>query len=236
MTSSTSKSAYLCGVRDGMPFMLVAVPFSTLFGVVATEAGLDLLQTIGFSALVIAGAAQFAALPQIVDQAPVIVVLATALAVNLRMAMYSAALVPHLGTAPMWQRALMSYCLFDQNYAVAVERFESESNMPLPQRVAFYFGVTTPIVPSWIGGTVVGAMVGAQIPPDYALDFALPITFLAIVGPALRTAAHVAAALVSVVVALVLAFLPLNLGLLIAAIAAMMTGARIELVLEARRT
>ena len=44
----------------------------------------------------------------------------------------------------------------------------------------------------------------------------------------LRTPAHVAAALVSVIAALVFAFLPYNLGLLVAGILGMVTGAEVE--------
>ena len=39
------------------------------------------------------------------ENAPIWAALFAGLAVNLRMAMYSAALVPHLGAAPLWQRA-----------------------------------------------------------------------------------------------------------------------------------
>lgn len=234
MNSTTSKTAYLRGVRSGLPFLLVAVPFSMLFGVVATEAGLSVIEAMGFSIIVIAGAAQFAALQQMVDHAPVLVILLTALAVNLRMAMYSAALVPHVGDAPLWKKAFLSFILFDQNYAVGVLEYENRPEMTSVERISFFFGASTPIVPSWIAGTLLGAVVGAGIPPEYALDFALPITFLSMIGPALRTPAHVAAAFVSVAGALVFAFLPLNLGLLIAAILAMATGARVELWLQAR--
>ena len=48
------------------------------------------------------------------------------------------------------------------------------------------------------------------------------------VAPALRTLAHIAAAVTSVVLALALGFIPLNLGLLAAAVAAMMVGAEVE--------
>ena len=44
MTTETTKSVYWQGVRDGAPFILVIVPFSLLFGVVATEAGLNVLR------------------------------------------------------------------------------------------------------------------------------------------------------------------------------------------------
>ena len=46
---------------------------------------------------------------------------AASLAVNLRMAMYSASLVAHLGPARLWQRALVAYLNVDQTYAL-VER------------------------------------------------------------------------------------------------------------------
>ena len=61
MATETTKSIFWQGVRDGAPFVLVIVPFSILFGVVATEAGLNLVEAMAFSVLVIAGAAQFTA-------------------------------------------------------------------------------------------------------------------------------------------------------------------------------
>ncbi|MFO7920324.1 MAG: AzlC family ABC transporter permease, partial [Nioella sp.] len=90
MTSSTS--AYLRGIRASLPFLLVVLPFGALFGVVGTEAGLNLAQVMGFSIVIIAGAAQFTAVQLMQEQAPTVIVLASALAVNLRMAMYAASL------------------------------------------------------------------------------------------------------------------------------------------------
>ncbi len=84
------------GFRDGIPFLLVVTPFALLFGVVATESGLNLLETMGFSIVVIAGASQFTALQLMNDNAPTLIVIASALAVNLRMAMYSASLTPYV--------------------------------------------------------------------------------------------------------------------------------------------
>jgi len=232
MASSTTKSAYLRGARDGSPFVLVVSPFALLFGVVATEAGLNVAETLSFSVLVIAGASQFAALQLMVEDAPTLIIVATALAVNLRMAMYSASLTPHLGATPLWKRAVMAYFLVDQSYAVSIGEYEARPGMSLPEKVSYFFGVVTPVFPMWYAMTLVGALVGAQIPPEFALDFAVPITFLALMAPAIRTAAHLAAALVSVTAALTLAFLPYNLGLLLAALLAMATGAQVELMLE----
>lgn len=228
MSSTTTKS-YWRGFRAGVPFVIVIVPFSMLFGVVATEAGLDLVETMGFSLLVIAGASQFAAVQLMVEDAPTLMILAAALAVNLRMAMYSAALVPHLGALPLWQRAIAAYFLVDQTYAASVAEYERSPGMSLREKLAYFSGVSTAVCPLWYVFTLVGALAGEAIPDAFALDFAVPITFLALVAPMLKTAAHVAAAVTSVVVALALAWMPAGLGLLLAAAAAMAVGATVEI-------
>ena len=232
MASSSIKSAYWKGFRDATPFVVVIIPFSILFGVVATEAGLSVFETMTMSVVVIAGAAQFTAIQLMNENAPTIVALASALAVNLRMAMYSASLTPYLGAAPRWQRAIMAYFLVDQPYALGSLQFEAEPKMTVPERVAYFMGTVTPVCPNWYLFTLVGAVVGQAIPPWLALDFAVPITFLAMIGPMLRSGAHIVAALVSVSLALSFAWVPYNLGLMIAGIGGMMAGAQAELVTE----
>ena len=226
--ASSAKSTYLAGVLDGLPFVLVVVPFAALFGVVATEAGLRVAETMGFSVLIIAGAAQFAAVQLMQDGAPTLIILAVALAVNLRMAMYSAALTPWLGDAKLWQRALVAYLLVDQSYVLAQAKYEARPEMPVAQRLAYFFGVITPVAPMWYVATLMGALMGRAVPAGLALDFAVPITFLAMIAPMLKSLAHVAAALVSVGLALALAWMPFGTGLLVAALAAMATGAEVE--------
>ena len=236
MTRSNPKSIVLRGARDSAPFVLVVVPFALLFGVVATEAGLPLGEVMAMSVLVIAGASQFAALQQMVADTPIVMILATALAVNLRMAMYSASLTPWLGAAPLWQRAFAAYLMVDQSYMLGIAKFEAEPDLSISARIRYYFGTVLLIGPLWYAGTLTGALVGKAIPPELALDFAVPITFLAMIAPMLRTLAHVAAASTSVVLALVLAGLPFGTGLLIAAVAAMAVGAGVEVVLGRPRT
>ncbi len=54
MQTTTRRAAFWTGVRDGAPFFLVIAPFSLLFGVAATEAGLDVVESLMFSVVVIA--------------------------------------------------------------------------------------------------------------------------------------------------------------------------------------
>ncbi|MEM7489326.1 MAG: AzlC family ABC transporter permease [Pseudomonadota bacterium] len=216
------------GVAEGLPFVVLLIPFGALFGVLATEAGLPLAQVMGFTVLVIAGASQFVALQLMQDGVPAAIVVASALAVNLRMVMYSAAMVPYLGRAPLWQRAGLAYALVDMTYALAQVTFDRETSWNLGDRVAYFFGTALPIIPTWIVATWAGAVLGARVPESWELDVAMPLAFLALVAPMLKSRAHLAAAFVSVCGTLALWWVPWNLGLIAAALAAMATGAEVE--------
>ncbi|MTH76581.1 branched-chain amino acid ABC transporter permease [Paracoccus aestuariivivens] len=216
------------GVIQSLPFLLVLVPFGLLFGVLSAESGLDLAQVMGFSVLVLAGASQFTAVQLLTDHAPTVIVIVSALAVNLRMAMYSASLVPWLGDAGPRQRALTAYLLIDQTYALSIQQFERNPRLRLDQRLAYFLGTAICACVPWVIASAVGFRLGRAIPESWALDFALPITFLAMVAPMLRSAAHIAAAGVSIVASLVFTVLPSGLGILLAAPLAMATGAWVE--------
>ena len=227
-TNAARRTAFSQGLRDGLPFLAALAPFGLLFGVAATEAGLGLRVAMGFSIGVIAGASQFTAVSLIADGAPALVVVLTALAVNLRMAMYSAALAPYLGAAPVWQRALAAYALFDSTYACASQAYPKHPEWSPRERFLYFAGAAGPAIPMWLLLTALGSMLGATIPAWLALDFAVPICFLAMVAPGLRTLPQVAAATTSVAGTLLLAWMPYSLGLLVAAVLAMAVGAEVE--------
>lgn len=225
---STTRTAFWRGVLAGAPFLIMAAPFGALFGVVASEAGLDVLQTVAMSVIVVAGASQFSAVQVLSDGAPFYVAILTGIAVNLRMAMYSASLAPHIGKAPRWHKILAAYFMIDQTYGISILEFEKKPDMAVSEKLAYFFGTAVLIFPLWYASTYFGIIAGAAIPPEYALDFAVPIMFIALVAPSLRSIPHLAAAVVSVVVSLALVWLPYNLWLMVAAVLAMITGAELE--------
>ncbi len=228
------RAALRRGFFDGLPFLAVIVPFSLLFGVVARDAGLDVLQVFAMSAIVIAGAAQFTALGLMQDGAPVLVVVLAALVVNLRMAMYSAAMVPHVGSAPRWQKMLLAYSMVDVAFGASVAEYDRRPAMTVAEKMGYYFGNVLSVCPVWYGCTVIGALLGRAIPASLSPDFAVPVCFIALLAPMLRSLPHLVAAGVSVVGALVFAGVPWNLGLLLAAGCAMAAGAQTEIALARR--
>lgn len=236
MPAKQSKSVFWSGFRDCSPFIIVVAPFGLLFGVVASEAGLNLIETMTMTILVVAGAAQFTALALLEDQAPTFIVIIAALAVNLRMAMYSAALLPHLGKASLMTRILACFLMVDQTFAVSIKKYDSDPTLTLAQKTAYYFGCASAVCPFWYSFSLIGALVGETIPKDYSLDFAIPICFISLTAPMLKSLPHLVSALVSIAMALLLAWMPYNLWLIVAAVVAMMAGAKTELMLQARKT
>ncbi len=234
MVRSGPRGAFFKGVRDALPFLLVIVPFGILFGVVAREAGWDVAQILGMSVLVIAGASQFTALQLMQEGAPTFIVVLTALAVNLRHAIYSVSLAAHVGAAPLWQRALIAYGTVDNTYASAMAEYSRAPARPLTEKVSYFGGVTVFTYLVWYGATLAGALIGSGLPAGLALDFAVPITFIALVAPALRSLPQVAAAGVAVVASLALGGLPFSFGVLIAGALAMIAGALVEIWMERR--
>lgn len=225
---SQTRKAFFKGAAHAMPFFVVIVPFAMLFGVLSAEAGLGPWETQIFSIAVFAGASQLAALQLMQDQAPVLVILATGLAVNLRMMMYSVALTPHLGGARLGIRAIIAYFLVDQSFALSLAEYEKRPDLTIAEKVAYFFGTIAPITAIWNVSTAVGAQMGRAVPESWGLDFAMPITFIGMTAAMLRTVPHGVAMGVSVGVTLLLWAMPYGTGLLVGAAAGMAAGAVTE--------
>ena len=234
MMTPETRGSFWRGFIDCAPFSIIIVPYATLFGVVARDAGLAVYEVMAMSVLVIAGASQFTAVALLQDQAPVVIILLASLAVNLRMVMYSAALAPHLGHLRFWKRGLLAYLMVDQGFALTVRRYETGPKVSQSVKAAYYLGTVMVVAPLWYLSTFAGAVIGQAIPPIFALEFAVPVCFIAMTAPMLRSLPHVVAAFVSVIAAMALNWMPHNLWLIAAGLLAMMAGAQTEFYLKRR--
>jgi len=214
------------GIRDALPLHLGVVPFALVAGIAAIDAGLTPAEAVGMSAVVFAGASQLAALELIGDSAPLVVVVGTAVVINLRMLMYSASIAPHFAGYRRRLRAVLAYLLTDQAYALSIAEYRDES----VDREAwkYYVGIAGSLWAVWMVGTVAGVGLGASIPESWGLSFAVPLVFVAILVPAMKGRSQTVAAVVGGGVALLAATLPLNLGLLAGALAGILAGALFE--------
>lgn len=216
------RAALLDGMRSVFPLLVGVLPFGLIFGV--TAAGSAVGGGLGYasSVIIFAGAAQLATVQLITAGSAAAVVIATALVINARHLMYSAALAPHFREFPARWRLALPYILTDQAFAVSVIRYETKSDPEY--RRWFFFGGAISLWITWQVTTAAGVLLGASIPASWSLDFAIPLVFLALLIPALRDRPSVVAALVGGLVALAANDVPYNLGLLIGAFSGIAAG------------
>jgi len=222
---STPSSEFLAGARNTLPILLGVLPFGLFFGTLAVEVGLTPAQAQGMSLLVFAGSAQFIAVDLIRQGAAPAVIILTIFVVNLRHALYSASLAPHVGRLPLRWRALMAWLLTDEAFAVSSPRYRAADL----ERAHWYFlGTGLALWTCWQLSTAAGIAFGARIPESWSLDFALPLTFLAMLLPALTDSPSWAAAVAGAAFSILLSDLPFGLGLVTASAIAVGVGVGVE--------
>ncbi|MBV0901392.1 AzlC family ABC transporter permease [Haloarcula salina] len=205
-------SAFRRGARDAVPLLLGIVPFGLVAGIAAVNAGFGLTTAVGLSVVVFAGASQIAALELLGQDAPLTVVVATAVVINLRYLMYSASIAPYFREFTARWKAVLAYVLTDQAYAISVASYRSDRPV---DRKWYYLGAAVTLWAVWQVTTVAGALLGTGVPDAWGLEFAIPLVFLAILVPAIEDRASAVAAVVGGALAVLGAGLPLNLGLLV---------------------
>jgi 4-azaleucine resistance transporter AzlC len=216
------------GVLDTLPMMLGAAPFGLIFGTLAAPSGLTQGGALGMSLIVFAGSSQFIALSLLAGQASLVVIVLTTFVVNLRHALYSASLLPHVAKLNQGWRAMLAFWLTDETFAVVQLRYGAEDASP--HKHWFQFGSSLAMYLNWFVWTLAGVLLGRTMPQlqHLGLEFAMAATFTGIVVPLLRNRPMIVAALVAAAVALLCRDLPYKLGLMLAALAGVGAGMALE--------
>jgi 4-azaleucine resistance transporter AzlC len=212
---------YWDGIVAILPVILGSVPFGIVAGAVAAQLKFPAAAGISQSFILYAGSAQLAANQFMKSDATTIVAILTGLIVNLRLAMYSAAIAPHFKGLSTRYRAFLAYILTDQSFAVCILRYTKaellDKPMSLQSRVRFYVSGAVLNWFLWCVAVAAGFFLGAGLPPSWSLDFFVPLSFLALLVPGLRDRPSVVAAVTGGSIAVLAHELPFNLGLFLAA-------------------
>jgi 4-azaleucine resistance transporter AzlC len=220
------RSAFADGLRAMAPLLLAIVPFGLVLGVTAAGSVVGSGLGIASSQIIFAGAAQLVTVQLFDDHAAAVIVVVTALVVNIRHLMYSAALAPAFRDFPRRSRLLLPYLLTDQAFALSILQFEKNDD-PAYRRW-FFFGAGMGLWVPWQLATIAGIVVGAQIPESVGLEFAIPLVFLVLLIPVIQTRPGLAAALAGGLLAVVANGVPFHLGLVIGAVVGVGTGVALE--------
>lgn len=171
---SITTSGVLRGVGDLLATLPAVFLFGVGFGAAAASLKVQPEVALAMSALVFAGASQFAALDLWQAQLPILALLILTLAINARHLILGATLQPWLRNVPATRRFAVIALLSDANWAStqqAIARGEQDAGHLLGGGLALWI--------AWVFGTAVGAFAGGTIPDleRFGLDLLLPAFF-----------------------------------------------------------
>ena len=215
------REAWRDGVRTGLPTLFGIAAWGMVVGVAMVKSGLTVWQASAMTLVAFAGSAQLASLPLIAAGAPIWVIFATALVVNLRFVIFSALLGPHFAHLPLRQRLFYGYISGDISIALFLQRYSEPTPGPVPGKLSFLKGLLVPNWCSWQTGSLVGIFLGSTIPAEWQLGFAGTLAILCIMVPLIINSAALCGVLVAAVVAVLAHALPYKLGLLAAVLVGM---------------
>jgi predicted branched-subunit amino acid permease len=173
--------------------------------------------------LIFGGAAQLMAVQLLDAGAAPAVIIASALLVNSRIVMYSAAIAPWFRTAPLRQRLLVAAPLIDPLYLTCTARYE-RADLDQRGRLAYYTGAAVLLLASWMAIQAVAIAIGDSIPDAAGLHVAAPLAFAGMLAKATVARPAIAAASAAGLVAVTAAGMPYQGGITLAVVAGIVAG------------
>ena len=192
------------GFRAALPVALSCVPFGIAYGAIASQS-MAPWQGWFMSVVVFAGTAQFVTASMLQQGSAYLPILVTALLVNLRLVLLSAAVSPHVRRAPGALQPLVAHMLTDESFAVSMAEFESR-----PGSAWFVVGAGLAVFVLWQVATLTGLLFGSSLPQGLGLEYALPATLICLIFLLVRGRRGAAVAILSAILSL--ALMPLISG------------------------
>ncbi len=232
-THPTPAEAVRRGIRELLPATPGIFAWGLVTGVAMVKAGLDTGHAIVLSLLAYAGSAQLAALPLIAAVAPVWLVFVTAVVVNLRFVVYSAAVRAGFAHLHWHRRMWLGYVVGDIMFVRFSALRQNEPDYPHP--VSYYLGGAVANWIIWQIASILGIVAAAVIPDSWGLELAGTLALVALLAPLCVRFPTFAGVAVASIVAILGHSLPLKLGLLLGMISGMVVALLLERRPEASR-
>jgi predicted branched-subunit amino acid permease len=204
--------------------------WGVMTGVAMVKSGMSLVEVVLMAVLVFAGSSQLAALPLIAAGAPMWVILATAVCVNLRFVVFSAHLRGYVAHLSRWRRLLCAYLFADLNYGLFTKRYPAPATgaEAIAAQDAYWLGNGICGWLVWAISSLVGVALATTIPEAWGLGFAGILALLATMYLLATGWERIAAAAVAGAVAVAAFALPLRLNILVAIAVAVAAGIALE--------
>jgi predicted branched-subunit amino acid permease len=205
----------LAGAKAVSPLVPPAATVGLVTGVAATSVGLSQLQAVAMSVVVYSPTVMLTAFALLESETPLVVLVVASLVVGVRFTMLSLSIAPYFERLATGWKWLLAYFLWTPVYALSVERYEAD---PATSRRGYYLGTALPLWAVFQAALVVGLLFGTNVPTDWQLGFVVPLAFIALLMRMVSDRPTSVAALVAGVIAVFASVLPLNVGIVAAAV------------------
>ena len=212
------------GLRAITPGLVALTIWGIVTGVAMSRFGLTDQASAVMSLLVYAGSAQLTALPLIAAGAPLWLIFAAGIIVNLRFIIFGAALHPYFKDLSWGKRLVIGYLAVDIAFVVFMPRFHDAPRKGTLEQHWFFLGAVIPSWFLWQLTSLIGISLGNVVPVSWSIDFAATLALLALMLPLANSRPIVLSILAAAVVAWVAQTLPLRLGLMAAVLVGIMVG------------
>jgi len=214
--------AFWEGVRASAALAPGLAAWGLMTGVAMVNAGMSTFDSVLMTLIVYAGSVQLAAIPLLAAQAPMWVIVATAVCVNLRFVVFSAHLRPYMMVWPRWQRLVSGYFTADLSYVQFTQRFPHPSPDASGQRAeqAFLSGHYFLTWINWVGTGLIGIALTQAVPAHWGLGFAGILGLVGVTCSLATSRLRVLSAVVAGTASVAAVALPLKLNIVVGIAAA----------------
>ena len=206
------------GASDMMGVATGIAAWGLMTGVAMVKSGMSTAEALLMAGIVFAGSSQLAAIPLILAGAPIWVVLATAMCVNLRFVVFSVHMRPYVMHMPLRDRLLAGYLTGDLTYVLFVKRFAHPGADDAERRgqMSYLLGNGGLNWISWTSFSLLGVVLANSIPAEWGLGFAGILALLGMLCSLASTKLRWVSAVVAGTAAVATFVLPLKLNILTA--------------------
>lgn len=219
----TVRTSAVEGARDMTPMMLSVLPFALTIGAVLASSSVGTVEALVSGPAILAGAAQLTAIQMLEDGVAPFVIVLSALLINARIVLYSAAMAPWFRDETLGRRLLLAIPLIDQLYFTAAPRFE-RCDLDRRNRQAYYAGGALLLVSGWVVAQSVAIVAGARVPDGVGLHIGAPLALAGLLAKSAADRPAFVAAVAAGFLAVVGVGLPFHSSVLISAVGGIAVG------------
>ena len=210
------------GAKRVLPIALGDAAYGLVFGVLAQQAKLSVLEVLLMSTFVFAGSAQLIVLSLWIMPLSISTIVLTTLIINTRMILMGAAISPWFKHLSRVKAYITIYFLSDETWALTMSDFRQGGH-----NAALMLGSGLVLFVVWVSSTVTGRMLGSIVsdPARWGLDFVFTAVFLALLVPLWRGKSDLLPWIVAAMVAVLAAhWLPGKWYILLGGVAGSIVG------------